>query len=104
MPKEIIKAFGVGTDVDSFEYDQVRDKVINNPLKYLGISSLFEINSQYARYYSEYPEVEHKECKSLDYVYSILTSLGYEMSEEEKQLQDGTHEIFQKEEVEEDET
>ena len=31
----------------------------------------------------------------LDFLYKILTELGYEMSDEEKALQDGTHELFQ---------
>lgn len=35
--------------------------------------------------------------KDLDSLYVILTELGYEMSDEEKSLQDGTHEMFVKE-------
>lgn len=37
----------------------------------------------------------HQENESLDFLYKILTELGYEMSDEEKALQDGTHELFQ---------
>lgn len=35
-------------------------------------------------------------CKNdtLDRIYKLLTALGYEMSDEEKQLQDGTHPMF----------
>lgn len=36
----------------------------------------------------------HKECDRLDALYRWLGSLGYEMSDEEKALQDGTHEGF----------
>lgn len=32
--------------------------------------------------------------KRNDYIYDMLTKLGYEMSDEEKQLQDGTHPLF----------
>lgn len=40
----------------------------------------------------------HKECDRLDALYRWLGSLGYEMSDEEKALQDGTHEGFMMEE------
>lgn len=36
----------------------------------------------------------HEESRDLDFLYEILTELGYEMSDEEKALQDGTHELF----------
>ncbi len=36
----------------------------------------------------------HNENKRLDYIYDVLCRLGYEMSDEEKQLQDGTHKLF----------
>lgn len=39
----------------------------------------------------------HKTNKPLDVLYNLLTVLGYEMCDEEKQLQDGTHPLFQKE-------
>ena len=37
----------------------------------------------------------YNENERLDFLYDILTELGYEMSDEEKALQDGTHELFQ---------
>ena len=40
---------------------------------------------------------ERKVNKPLDVLYDLLTVMGYEMSDEEKQLQDGTHPLFQKE-------
>lgn len=36
----------------------------------------------------------HKANTGLDNLYKLLTSLGYQMSEEEKQLQNGTHPMF----------
>ena len=36
----------------------------------------------------------HKEAKMLDRIYALLTDIGYQMSEEEKQMQDGTHPLF----------
>lgn len=40
---------------------------------------------------------EHSHSVKLDSLYSWLTSLGYEMSDEEKAMQDGSHEVFRKE-------
>ena len=40
----------------------------------------------------------HEENETLDALYSLLEKLGYEMSSEEKALQDGTYESFNKEE------
>ena len=46
----------------------------------------------YFRNYAMYPIYER--CVALDEVYRILCLLGYEMTDDEKALQDGTHEIF----------
>lgn len=43
-------------------------------------------------------EIRHEESKRLDRIYKFLKYLGYEMSDEEKQLQDGTHPLFTREE------
>ena len=38
----------------------------------------------------------HRACENLDRLYEFLVSLGYQMSDEERALKDGTHELFQK--------
>lgn len=43
----------------------------------------------------------YKESDRLDAVYALLTSLGYEMSDEEKQMQDGSHPLFHTDDVDE---
>ena len=40
---------------------------------------------------------EHRPSVKLDSLYSWLTSLGYEMSDDEKAMQNGSHEVFQQE-------
>ncbi len=40
--------------------------------------------------------LEHEENEDLDRLYDLLIALGYEMSDEEKALRDGTHELFDK--------
>lgn len=42
----------------------------------------------------------HKENHLLDAVYAVLDALGYEMSDEEKQMQDGSNEVFNEKEAE----
>lgn len=37
---------------------------------------------------------KHEPCPKLDFIYEVLCGFGYEMSDVEKQLQDGTHELF----------
>ena len=39
-------------------------------------------------------DMERRGIEQLDFVYYRLTDLGYEMSDEEKALRDGTHELF----------
>lgn len=39
-------------------------------------------------------QIVHKENDTLDRIYNILTELGYEMSDEEIKMQNGTHELF----------
>ncbi|MCC8121829.1 MAG: ParB/RepB/Spo0J family partition protein, partial [Oscillospiraceae bacterium] len=36
----------------------------------------------------------HEADDTLDYIYQVLESLGYQMSDEEQAMQDGTHEVF----------
>ena len=38
--------------------------------------------------------LDYEANEALDFLYHRLTDLGYEMSDEEKALQDGTHELF----------
>ena len=51
--------------------------------------------SYYQEVYNGYPE--HKENVWLNTLYDWLVSLGYEMSDEEIALRDGSHEVFKKE-------
>lgn len=38
--------------------------------------------------------ISHEDCPALDELYKALKSLGYEMSDDEKKMQDGTHRLF----------
>jgi ParB family chromosome partitioning protein len=39
----------------------------------------------------------HVESRTLDVLYKHLCAIGYQMSDEEKALQNGTHELFREE-------
>ena len=68
----------------------------NMPAKHLLCILLAELDPMedkgYFRSYATYPT--HERCVALDEVYRLLCLLGYEMTEEEKALQDGSHELF----------
>ena len=49
-------------------------------------------------------KIEHQRNDTLDAIYDSLIALGYEMSDEEKALRDGTHELFDKPKDQEAET
>ena len=54
-----------------------------------------DISQYYHTTYSrQWPE--HKRNTKLDLLYAWLTSVGYVMSDEEKAMQDGTHELFRR--------
>lgn len=48
------------------------------------------------RYHTTYAKQwpRHQKCLRLDILYGWLVSLGYQMSDDEKQLQDGTHQLL----------
>lgn len=49
----------------------------------------------YFRSYWNSYTMKHEENEKLDHIYALLVKLGYEMSDDEKALQDGSHELFQ---------
>lgn len=63
------------------------------------ILMLFEGDNSWRRGYADGPKRErpyYKNNKSLDLCYEWLTDFGYQMSDEEEQMQAGTHECYQK--------
>lgn len=57
----------------------------------------------YAQNYGDF-KIKYNKNETLDIIYSTLLDLGYEMSDEEKALQNGTHELFDKPKPEETST
>lgn len=89
-------------EFDEMDFDEQTETVINHVRKSKNweIKSLFAMlmatvdssDLVYNDWYGKYNSVPR-----LDFVYEVLCAFGYEMSDEEKQLQDGSHELFVKE-------
>lgn len=106
--KEVERATGASTielengeDDDSdarFTLQHVTDTVRNAPEKVLLRMVYTRIGDSkregyYRGYWNSYT-IKHDENEKLDRIYALLEKLGYEMSDDEKALQNGTHELF----------
>lgn len=105
--EEIAQATGAETlteeDEDSeddaaFTLQAVTDAIGKTPEKALLrmiYARLGDCKSEgYFRSYWNSYAMKHEENEKLDRIYALLVKLGYEMSDDEKALQDGTHELF----------
>lgn len=96
---------------DRYKYSCERDNLnrfINeNPSNApIVLLSALSGDSSSMSYYNENHGItmpSYKENKKLDMIYQYLCKLGYEMSDEEKALQNGTHELLEKKESETEE-
>lgn len=80
---------------DAEAMDALLQELPSQPYRYLLLavySQLDSIRENYHRWDSA-----HCENENLDNVYTFLEVFGYEMSDEEKAMRDGTHELFNKE-------
>lgn len=86
-------------DSDSrFTLQYVMDAVQKSPEKVL-LRMIYERlgdskSEGYFRSYWNSYIMKHEENEKLDRIYALLEKLGYEMSDDEKALQNGTHELF----------
>ena len=77
-------------------YADVEDVVKKEPERMFWLM-IYENTGDFERQtYHEYWKCKHEENAELSALYDILIKLGYEMSDEEKQLRDGTHRLFAK--------
>lgn len=100
----------IGVDPDG-KYDEVRSRAIKAittmdlgtiipDVVYASFQDSKE-NGYHSSYKGEWPK--HEENLMLDALYAWLNGMGYEMSDSEKALQDGTHELFQNDMIDEEE-
>ncbi len=105
--KEISQAIGMephaeededGEDDAELTLQAMADAISKTPEKallQLIYARLGDAKSEgYFRSYWNSYTMKHEENEKLDRIYALLVKLGYEMSDDEKALQDGTHELF----------
>ena len=87
----------MGVDLDKGDMLEVKNIVEDlrkQPDRYMLIATYCLLDGEERRrYYSPY-DCTYLENGYLDRVYYFIEGLGYEISDEERQLQDGTHELF----------
>ena len=87
-----------GEDDAAFTLQAVTDAIGKTPEKALLrmiYARLGDGKSEgYFRSYWNSYTMEHEENEKLDRIYALLVKLGYEMSDDEKAIQDGTHALF----------
>lgn len=96
----ILTALGLETGYSSDRGKKVVDAYRNADLKIAPqlVYAAFgdDAKEGYVCGVASYEFPKHEENPPLDLLYDWLISLGYELSEEEKQLRDGSHEVFKK--------
>ena len=93
-------------DITLSEVSEDEDTVIEEltqglsaqPERYLLLAAYCLLDDDRANYYNW--DCSHRENAELDKVYSFIEALGYETSDEEQAMRDGTHELFKREEGE----
>ncbi len=94
---EVVEAFGIEVDEDEeywFDKLEVLSVVKKSPEKAFLKLIYLNCDDLYKRYNDWHYDYEKN--PSLDRLYELLTLLGYEMSDEEKAMQNGTHKLFEK--------
>lgn len=87
--------FGIEGDAATPEAVTLAISAPERPLLKLAYSAL---ECDIGERYHDFWEGRYEENEYLDLLYDLLQALGYQMSDEEKALQDGTHELFAKSE------
>ena len=83
---------------EDVEWEDLTDEIRKQPeLSLLAMTYNMLLDKGYHQYYNW--NCEYGPNESLDNIYNFLKKLGYEMSEEEIELQNGTHKLFEKREV-----
>lgn len=94
---------GVGIDAENGEIDTAafEEKAKDHPEYALLVTVYASFDAEGQTYFWWHWDTNHQcststfqENADLDFLYEILVELGYEMSDDEKALQDGTHELF----------
>ena len=99
--RQIIKTI-IGQTENKYAIDEtLLNKAMTEEPHILTAATAYMLSGDYDGenyYFGNYNEAmpRYQENKQLDLIYEFLCALGYQMSEEEKKLQNGTHELFRK--------
>ncbi len=89
-----IEPAGKNEDEDRyFTYDEIFKNVKKSPEKYLWEMICLDTNDSEREGYFDY-NANYAKNETLSAFYDLLVKMGYEMSDEEKKLRDGTHPLF----------
>ncbi|MCF8017811.1 MAG: ParB/RepB/Spo0J family partition protein [Vallitaleaceae bacterium] len=83
----------VSEEVEEWDFNVVAEQVAAQPERHMFVATYLSLDSENEHYYDW--NNRHDTNESLDTVYDFLEKLGYEMSDEEKSMRDGTHELFE---------
>ena len=82
---------GIGEE-DEFEFNDILGFIEKQPERCLLVATYLALDSEHQSYYTW--EGQYEKDGELDTVYDFLEAIGYEMSDEERALRDGTHELY----------
>lgn len=95
---DFVDFLGVDTgisDDQELEFDDIVGFIEKQPERCLLIATYLNLESDRNSYYTW--EGQHKDDDELNTVYDFLEELGYEMSDEEYAMSNGSHELFREE-------
>lgn len=80
---------------DEGGFNDIVEGLRKQPERYLLLVTYIGLDSQNLRYY-KYGDCSYNKSEDLDTIYAFLEGLGYETSDEENAMRNGTHELFDK--------
>jgi ParB family chromosome partitioning protein len=90
---DYIEFLGIEVDEDAeLDFDIILETIKAQPERYLLMATYLKLDSERESYYDW--DNKYSDNESLNIVYNLLERLGYEMSDEERAIRGGTHELF----------
>lgn len=92
---DVAKTLGIEIDEDdraNGKWESIQQEIWKQPEKNLLTLVYDSLDNGYQDYFKW--DLTYVENEDLDYVYEFLEKLGYKLSEEERQIKEGTHELF----------
>lgn len=94
--EQFSKIVGILPDEDGeVDYKSIVDGTFNFPLKRALAAALYSSLGDYKNNDCTDRWDDYEENESLERIYAILEKFGYEMSDEERKMLDGTHELYE---------